>query len=286
MAAIGVDRRHRILQRVAAEQTIHVAELAQELQVSEMTIRRDIARLERDGFLRRSYGGASAHITKSLELAFNARALVNAPSKRLIGMRATELVQGVSTMFLGIGTTVEQFALFFSPAEPVTIITGSLPVASLLGSRSARVVVLGGTVVQDDLSCNGPIAASSVRRYRADVAVLGAGGLSSRHGLTELDDETAEIHRLIIEQSDRLIVVADGSKFDGDCPATVAPIEAVDLLVTDGKAPGGELAALRAAGVEVHVVGPPAARAPAQRSRSGPEATDGVRSQSGTQEGR
>jgi DeoR/GlpR family transcriptional regulator of sugar metabolism len=286
MAAIGVDRRHRILQRVAAEQTIHVAELAQELQVSEMTIRRDIARLERDGFLRRSYGGASAHITKSLELAFNARALVNAPSKRLIGMRATELVQGVNTMFLGIGTTVEQFALFLSPAEPVTIITGSLPVASLLGSRSARVVVLGGTVVQDDLSCNGPIAASSVRRYRADVAVLGAGGLSSRHGLTELDDETAEIHRLIIEQSDRLVVVADGSKFDGDGRATVAPIEAIHVLVTDGKAPAGEVAALRAAGVEVHVVAPPGARAPAQRSRSRPEAAVGVRSGQGAQEAR
>ena len=64
MPAIGVDRRHRILQRVAAEQTIHIAELAQDLQVSEMTIRRDIARLERDGFLRRSYGGASARSTR------------------------------------------------------------------------------------------------------------------------------------------------------------------------------------------------------------------------------
>ena len=84
---------------------------------------------------------------------------------------------------------------------------------------------------------------------------------------------------MIIEQSDRLIVVADGSKFDGDGRATVAPIEAIHVLVTDGRAPAGELGTLRAAGVEVHVVGPPGARAPAQRSRSGPETEDGVRSE-------
>jgi DeoR/GlpR family transcriptional regulator of sugar metabolism len=256
MAGFGVDRRHRILQRVAAEQTIHVAELATELGVSEMTIRRDIARLERDGFLRRTYGGASAHITKSLDLAFNARALLNAPSKRLIGMAATDLVQGAATLFLGIGTTVEQFAMFLAPDESVTVVTGSLSVASLLGSRSAHVVVLGGTVRKDELSCIGPIAAASVRRYRAELAVLGAAGVSARHGLTELDDEAADIHRGIIEQSDRLVVLADGSKLGVDAAATVAPATAIDTLVTDTRAPAAELDALRAAGVSVVVAGP------------------------------
>ena len=72
---LAVDRRHRILQEVAEKQTIHIAELAVELDVSEMTVRRDITRLEREGFLRRTYGGATAHITRSMELLFNARAL-------------------------------------------------------------------------------------------------------------------------------------------------------------------------------------------------------------------
>src|SRR5262252_9580163 len=84
----AVDRRRRILERVAEEQTIRIGELARELSVSEMTIRRDIARLEGDGFLRATYGGATAHITKSMELAFNPRALQHAAEKRLIGMRA------------------------------------------------------------------------------------------------------------------------------------------------------------------------------------------------------
>src|ERR671935_2918051 len=100
---LAVDRRHRILERVAEQQTIHISELAGELGVSEMTIRRDIGRLERDGFLRRTYGGATAHLTRPLELAFNARALEHAAAKRRIGMEAARLVEGASTIFVGIG---------------------------------------------------------------------------------------------------------------------------------------------------------------------------------------
>ena len=77
-----------------------------------MTIRRDIRRLERDGFLRQTYGGATAHLTRSLDLAFNARALQHAREKRLIGMTAARLVGDARTLFVGIGTTGEQFARF------------------------------------------------------------------------------------------------------------------------------------------------------------------------------
>src|SRR3954469_20611952 len=124
MRVFAVDRRHRILERVAVQQTIHIAELAQELGVSEMTIRRDISRLERDGFLRRTYGGGTPHITRSvealfkprapgprprsMELLFNARALANAQTKRRLGMRVAETLEQASTIFIGIGSTAEQ----------------------------------------------------------------------------------------------------------------------------------------------------------------------------------
>src|SRR3981081_1946583 len=99
---LAVDRRHRILERVAEEQTPHTAELAVDLGVSEMTIRRDIGRLERDGFLRSTYGGSTAHITRSMELLFNARALENAPAKRIIGMHAAQTLRPERTILLGI----------------------------------------------------------------------------------------------------------------------------------------------------------------------------------------
>jgi DeoR family transcriptional regulator, fructose operon transcriptional repressor len=251
---LAVDRRHRILERVAEQQTIHIAELAIELAVSEMTIRRDITRLEHDGFLRRTYGGATAHITRSMELLFNARALQNAPAKRLIGMHLAQTMPPASSMFIGIGSTTEQFAMFLPARDEQLVITGSLPVASLLGTRKGRVIVLGGSVLTDELACVGPVAAATVRRYNAEVAVLGAAGLSAERGITELDDEAAEIQRLMIDQSERLIVVADGSKLGAHTVATVAPAERIDVLVTDRSAPGDDLEALAAIGIEIVVV--------------------------------
>jgi DeoR/GlpR family transcriptional regulator of sugar metabolism len=264
---LAVDRRHRILERVAEEQTLHIAELAADLGVSEMTIRRDIGRLETDGFLRRTYGGATAHITRSMELLFNARALRHAPAKRLIGMRAAAALGPAATVFVGIGSTAEQFAMFLSPNVDRTVITGSLPVASLLGTRGTRVVTLGGAVLNDDLACVGPVAAATVRRYHADVAVLGAAGLTAARGITELDDEAAEVQRLMIEHSDRVTIVADGSKIGATTMAAVAPATAVHRLVTDSAAPADELAALEALGVEIVVV---------SRQAAAPKATNGA----------
>jgi DeoR/GlpR family transcriptional regulator of sugar metabolism len=251
---LAVDRRHRILQQVAERQTIHIGELAAELDVSEMTIRRDITRLERDGFLRRTYGGATAHLTRSMELLFNARALENAPAKRLIGMQAAPLLERAGSVFVGMGSTTEQVAMFLSPRDDLTVITSSLTVASFLGTRRGRIVILGGSVLTDELACVGPVAEATTRRYQADVAVIGAAGLSAGRGLTELDDAVAEVNRLMIEQSDQVIVVADGSKIGATAMATVAPARVVRTLVTDSAAPTDALDDLRELGMEIVVV--------------------------------
>jgi len=252
-----VDRRHRILARVAAEQTIHVAQLARELGVSEMTIRRDIRRLERDGFLRQTYGGATAHVTRSFDVAFNARALQHSREKRLIGMRTTELLDGARVIFLGIGTTAEQFARYLPPHPEMTIVTASLPIASLLGTRPIRTVAIGGAVLRDELSCNGPSAIRALGRYRFDLAVIGAAGLSARWGITELTDDEAEIQRTAIDGAQQVIVMADGSKIGSATNAIVAGAERIETLVTDASASSAELDRLRDLGVRVVVAGRP-----------------------------
>jgi DeoR/GlpR family transcriptional regulator of sugar metabolism len=190
-------------------------------------------------------------VTRSLELAFNARALQSASAKRLIGMTAAPLVAGASTLFVGTGTTAEQLALYLPARYDVTVVTNSLPVASLLGTRPGRVVILGGGVRRHELCCVGPVAGATVRRYHADVAVLGAAGLSARTGVTELDDETAEVHRLMAEHADTVLAVVDGSKLGETAPAAVLPAEAVTTLVTDASAPDAEADALRGRGVNV-----------------------------------
>lgn len=250
-----VERRHGILARVADEQTIRVSELAAQFSVSEMTIRRDIRRLERDGFLRQTYGGATAHLTRSFDLAFNARALERTREKRLIGMQATSLLAGARTIFLGIGTTAEQVARYLPAGNDVTVVTASLPTASLLGTRPVRVVALGGLVLHDELTCVGGPALATLERYRFDVAVVGAAGFSARWGLTELNEAEAEVQRAALARSARVIVIADASKLGVATSIVVGPATLVETLVTDRSASPDEIAALRALGLEVIIVG-------------------------------
>jgi DeoR/GlpR family transcriptional regulator of sugar metabolism len=245
-----------ILERVADEQSIHVGELAREFGVSEMTIRRDIRLLERDGFLRQTYGGATAHLIRNLDVAFNARALQHSREKRLIAMRAATLVAGLSTLFLGVGTTIEQFGRYLHARPDLTVVTPSLVTASLLGTRTLRTVALGGTVRRDDLTATGPIAIAALARFRFEAALIGAAGFSVRWGLTEVSDDEAEVQRIAIARAERVIVLADGSKVGHAATSVVAAAEAVHTLVTDVSAPAAELASLQALGVEVIVAGP------------------------------
>lgn len=255
--ALAADRRVQILERVAEGMSIAVADLARDFGCSEMTIRRDIQRLERDGFLRRTYGGATAHLTRSVDLAFNARALAHAREKRMIALAATRLLGTARLLFLGIGTTAEQYARYLPAGLELTVATGSLPSASLLGTRPMHVVILGGAVRHDELTCVGPVARATLERYRFDLAVLGAAGLTARWGITDLNDEESEIHRVAIERSERLMVIADGSKLGVVAPAVVAPADRIETLVTDASAPGLELDALRACGVNVVLANTP-----------------------------
>jgi DeoR/GlpR family transcriptional regulator of sugar metabolism len=248
---LAVERRLQILDRVARDQTIEVGKLAVEFGVSEMTIRRDIHRLERDGFLRRTYGGATAHAVRSVELGFNARSLRNAQEKRLIAVEAAKLMEGLRVVFVGPGTTAEQFARFLVSRPDLTVITPSLPIASLLGTRAIRTISVGGTVRPNELDNVGPLAIDVVRRYHTEAAVLGATGLSARYGLTESDDGQAEVTRAAIEQAAQIIVLADGSKFGVVAMASIAAAASLATIVTDVSAPADEVAEFERLGVRV-----------------------------------
>jgi DeoR/GlpR family transcriptional regulator of sugar metabolism len=271
---LAADRRIKILERVAEGMSIQVADLARDYGCSEMTIRRDIQRLERDGFLRRTYGGATAHLTRSLDVAFNARALANAREKRLIALEATRRIEDALMLFVGIGTTAEQFARYLPARSEVTVVTGSLPIASLLGTRLSRAVVLGGSVRRDELSCVGPSARATLERYRFDLAVLGTAGLTARWGLTDINDDEAEVHRIAVERSARLMVIADGSKLGLVASSMVAPASSIHILVTDSSAPEGELEALRALGMEIVVASPGSQRHEEQADAGPTSGTD------------
>lgn len=271
---LASERRRRILERVAEQQSIATQALAEELDVSVMTIRRDLKRLEQDGFIRQTYGGASVQLTKSVELGFNSRALQFAAEKRLIGARAAQEIEPGQTLFLAEGTTTAQFAQFLPPHPRLHVVTASLSHASLLVSRGIAVTVVGGRLHPDELTMTGPLAEAVVNRFYADVCVLGGAGIDADIGITELDMEVAALHQQMMARSRRVILLADQSKLGYRGPAIVGPVDKIDLLVTNethepheangtNKASSGEhvaaeqCAALAARGVRIALVGAP-----------------------------
>jgi len=255
---LAVERRVKVLERIAADQAVEVSSLAREFGVSDMTIRRDLRRLDRDGFVRRTYGGATTRVVRAaggFEPTQNARTLHHAPQKRRIAQRAAELTSGARVMFVGVGSTVEQFARLAAARDGLLVITPSLVVASLLGTRKVRVIIAGGTVRQDELSCVGPAAVECVQRYNTDTAVIGAAGVSARRGITDLDDSEAAVIRAALEQTERIVVIADGSKFGDVALSTVVPIRRVSAIVTDPGADPVEVDRIEREGVEVILTG-------------------------------
>jgi DeoR family transcriptional regulator of aga operon len=256
---LAVERRLKVLERLAADQAVEVSSLAREFGVSEMTIRRDLRRLDRDGFVRRTYGGATTRVVRAagaFEVTQSARMLHHAQEKRRIALRAAELTAGARVMFVGVGSTVEQFARLAAPRDGLLVITPSLVVASLLGTRRVGVIMAGGMVRQDELNCVGPAAVECVQRYNTDIAVIGAAGVSARRGVTDLDDQEAGVIRAALERTERIVVLADGSKFGDVALSTVVPIKRVSVIVTDASADPVELDRIEREGVEVIMVEP------------------------------
>lgn len=198
-----------------------------------MTIRRDVKQLVAEGFLRTVRGGATAHLTRSFDMLVGKRALAHATEKRLIGRRAVAMIEPGETLFLGIGSTVAQFAQFLPASLGVTVVTPSLAHASLLASRSIRVISTGGLVAGEELSQSGALAERGIDRFHATTAVLGTSGVSRRAGITDLDPAQADLAGRMIERSERTIILADGSKAGVAGPCVVCSLDRVTDLVTD-----------------------------------------------------
>ena len=259
---LAVERRIKVLERLAADQAVEVSSLAREFGVSEMTIRRDLRRLDRDGFVRRTYGGATTRVVRAagaFEVTQSARMLHHAQEKRRIALQAAELTVGARVIFVGVGSTVEQFARLAAPRDGLLVITPSLVVASLLGTRRVQVIMAGGMVRQDELSCVGPAAVECVQRYNTDIAVIGAAGISARRGVTDLDDAEAGVIRAALERTERIVVLADGSKFGDVALSTVVPMKRVSVIVTDASADPVEVDRIEREGVQVIIAEPDSA---------------------------
>lgn len=244
------QRRDFIVQAVRAGGAVRVAELAAELGVSEMTVRRDLESLSRSARLVRVHGGATAPLG---EPPFAEVVVERFVEKNRIGAAAARLVEDGDTVFVDIGTTALQFVRHLRGRE-LTIVTSNLAVyEELLPESTIELVLLGGVVRRNYRSLVGFLAEDALRRLSADWAILGASGVDE--DLSVLDTTTIEvpIKRAMIAAARRVALLVDSAKFGGRGLARVCGPDAIDVVVTDDGVLATTRAALEQAGVEVSI---------------------------------
>lgn len=236
-------RRKYILELLVENHSVSVTELCERLNVSEMTIRRDLRALEQEGLLRRTHGGAVSSLGRSYEPLLRVRAEENTAQKAAIGRKAAEMIQDGHSIALDVGTTTLEIARALRDKHNLTIITASLPIALEIVSNfsmesDVRLILTGGIVRAGELSMVGEIARHTYQHLHVDIAFIGAGGINPGVGLTEFNLEDTQIKQVLLQTAQHRVLVADSSKFGRTTFATIAPLSAIDTIITDtGLAP-------------------------------------------------
>ncbi|NLH75059.1 MAG: DeoR/GlpR transcriptional regulator [Verrucomicrobia bacterium] len=246
------ERRQRIEEYLQRVEFASLDELAEEVGVSVSTVRRDLDTLEVVGTVRRTHGGARIVNPRTDEFVFNARETHQLAEKEAIGKACAELVAPRQSVILDAGTTVYHVARYLEPKRP-QIITNSLPVANLYASSNLVEVVLSGGVIYPRVGVLvGPLAVESFSRMHADVAVMGAGGITLE-GITNSHGLLIDIQRAMMRAAQRVVFCLDHTKFGRKSLSFLCGLEAVHTIVTDSNAPGEMIETLRAHGREVVV---------------------------------
>lgn len=248
------DRQRRILEHVATTGSADLSSLADDLGVSVMTIRRDVKDLAARGQLNITRGGATVVINQDRDILTNPRALSQSVQKAAIGQRAAAMVVPGDVIFIGTGSTTAQLAQFLDTSLNVTVITPSLPHATVLAARGVSVISTGGIVQGSDLAQSGPLALETIARHHPRLAFIGAQGVSLGAGLTEIDAYIADLNRAAIAHADDVIVLVDSTKIDKACPFRVCDLSEVSTLVTTPEGQAASESSGIAAACTVHAV--------------------------------
>ncbi len=239
------QRQALILDRVRASGAVRVVELARELDVSDMTVRRDLEVLHEQGLLEKVHGGATALSgLASYEPGFTAKTSLQQAEKSAIAAAAVELVEPGMSIAISAGTTTHVLARRVAEVPGVTIVTNSIRVADVLhrtGRRDQTVILTGGVRTRSE-ALVGPFAVAQIRTVHLDLAFMGVHGMDAHAGFTCPNLSEAETDRALIDASRRLIVVADHAKWGVVGIATIARLDQADVVVTDsgldGRGPG------------------------------------------------
>jgi DeoR/GlpR family transcriptional regulator of sugar metabolism len=254
------ERQTKILDLLEKNHLVTINNLSQELDVSYMTIWRDLEAMEQAGQLKRIRGGAISLQTRSDDI-FTASpvedeffASINSPNRRILGRYAAqEMVQAGDIITLEAGSTVSSMAPFLQHSN-LTILTNGLWTASTIFPALQKITLMcSGGILIDTGAFIGPQAEEFFARFRVQKAFVGAQGLTLEDGFTDATPLYTNLKKVIKNNSEKLIVMIDSNKIDHRSLVPVMTLDEVDAIITDSGAPAEIVSHLRQEGIEVHI---------------------------------
>jgi len=249
------ERRQHILALIQKQGRVLVDELSEQLDLSKITIRKDLDYLQSKELLVRTHGGAlpaqagalsDPHIEDKEELRHE--------DKLKIARAAAATVSEGQCIILDSGTTTTAIARELLAFKRLTIITNALNIAADLARSDFEVILIGGTLRKNSMSLVGPLAEDVLREMHADILFIGVDGFDTKIGLTTPNVLEARVNRAMVNAAERVVAVCDSSKFNRRSLSLIVEATAIHHVITDGGLSAEQARAIKDAGIELTLV--------------------------------
>lgn len=229
-----LNRHTHILEKLNQQKKVEVEMLANELNVSEMTVRRDLEKLEINGELVRTFGGAIPVQTISNEISYQDKKVKNVFQKRMIAEKAVKKIEKDHIIFLDSGTTTLEIAKNILGINlNLTVITNDISIANVLMDSTIDVIMLGGHLQNSTGSVLGTLTFDLINKLNADLFFLGAHAVDEEYGITAPSIEKAQVKIAMMQSSREVILVTDKSKYGNKALFKVCEIDEPNEIITD-----------------------------------------------------
>ena len=248
-----VQRRAKIIELLQEKGSAATNDLINLFQVDGSTIRRDLEKLDKEGIIVKTYGGAVLRRAPTAELSLVEKKTAYAEEKKRIGQVAAELIENGDTIVIDAGSTTVEVAKNLKDKVGLTVVTNALNIARDLSTSKAVTINLTGGTLSGFYSLQGPLAIKTIKDICVNKAIIGTSGISAEKGITEPSLLGAEIKTAMIKSAEEVIIVTDHSKIGKILLASVIPAEGINKLITDDGISSRDKKAFEEKGIEVIV---------------------------------
>ena len=230
----AIERKRYILDELQRNGSVVITDLAERIQVSSMTIRRDLNAMAEDGMVTLEHGGAVLNSGSLFECSISFKNEINVSEKQRIAAKCMEYINEGDSVFLDAGTTPNELAALLRGKRNIRVLTHSLLVANTTATmRNIKLIMCPGEFRENSMAFLGPLTDDFIQHFQIDTLFLSLEGIDLTDGLSVVDVQDGHTKKVLVEKAKRVICMADHSKFNKSFFYKIAPITDVDLVITD-----------------------------------------------------